>query len=48
MIVEELQKLGRKVGMIGDGANDCAAIKQSDVGIAFGGTDSQFASPFCN
>lgn len=32
--------------MIGDGSNDCAAIKQADVSIAFGGTDAGFSSGF--
>ena len=46
-LVEHLQGLGYYVGMCGDGANDCGALKTAHAGISISsGAESSVASPF--
>ncbi|KAE8603788.1 hypothetical protein XENTR_v10014466 [Xenopus tropicalis] len=45
-LVEEFQKLGYSVGMCGDGANDCGALKMAHVGISLSEQEASVASPF--
>ncbi|XP_024860631.1 polyamine-transporting ATPase 13A2-like isoform X2 [Kryptolebias marmoratus] len=45
-LVKELQKLKYCVGMCGDGANDCGALKAADVGVSLSEAEASVASPF--
>ncbi|XP_033097899.1 probable cation-transporting ATPase 13A3 [Anneissia japonica] len=45
-LVEALQDLGYGVGMCGDGANDCGALKTAHAGISLSETEASVASPF--
>ncbi|XP_075617338.1 putative cation-transporting ATPase 13A4 isoform X2 [Balearica regulorum gibbericeps] len=45
-LVEEFQKLNYIVGMCGDGANDCGALKVAHAGISLSEQEASVASPF--
>ncbi|KYR01086.1 P-type ATPase [Tieghemostelium lacteum] len=45
-LVEELERIGLYVGMCGDGANDCGALKAAHVGISLSETEASIAAPF--
>ncbi|KAI2797592.1 hypothetical protein BLOT_014126 [Blomia tropicalis] len=45
-LIELLQELGYYVGMCGDGANDCGALKSAHAGVSLSETEASVASPF--
>eukprot|EP00834_Sanchytrium_tribonematis_P000728 NODE_14_length_51535_cov_1.125049.p6 type:complete len:536 gc:universal NODE_14_length_51535_cov_1.125049:19802-18195(-) len=45
-LVERLQKFDNTVGFVGDGANDCGALKASDVGLSLSEAEASIAAPF--
>ncbi|XP_071948305.1 polyamine-transporting ATPase 13A3-like [Antedon mediterranea] len=44
--VETLMEVGLTVGMCGDGANDCGALKTAHIGISLSEAEASVASPF--
>ncbi|XP_018422450.1 PREDICTED: probable cation-transporting ATPase 13A4 [Nanorana parkeri] len=45
-IIEDLQRINYYVGMCGDGANDCGALKIAHAGISLSNLEASVASPF--
>jgi len=47
LLVQEIQNdTGEMVGMWGDGANDCSALKASDVGLSLSEAEASIVAPF--
>jgi len=46
LLVDAFQNQGNLVGMCGDGANDCVALKAADVGISLSDAEASIAAPF--
>lgn len=45
-VISLYQKLGKKVSMCGDGANDCGALKQADIGLSLSLAEASISAPF--
>ena len=45
-IVKLYQRMGKVVGMCGDGANDCEALTQAHIGLSLSDTEASVAAPF--
>ncbi|KAI9347664.1 hypothetical protein BDR26DRAFT_799535 [Obelidium mucronatum] len=45
-IIERMMKLGKYVGMCGDGANDTGALKAAHVGLALSDAEASIVAPF--
>lgn len=46
LLIEKLQARNHIVAMVGDGANDCGALKNADIGVSVSITEASVAAPF--
>jgi len=46
MLIELMQGTDTMVAMVGDGANDCGALKKADVGLSLSKAEASIAAPF--
>ena len=46
LLVDHLKTTGVLVGMCGDGANDCGALKAADIGVSLSEAEASIAAPF--
>jgi ATPase, P-type (transporting), HAD superfamily, subfamily IC len=47
LLIEAFQEKETMIAMVGDGANDCGALKQADVGLSLSEAEASIAAPFC-
>lgn len=45
-IIIMYQNLNKTVSMCGDGANDCGALKQADIGLSLSQAEASISAPF--